>query len=55
MAESQRKAEAAHAVTDDEAQKARDRRNLILFLIGGIIVVIIMVFISRFLSTGSLF
>lgn len=50
MAESQRKAESAKAITDDEAQRARDRRNLIIFLVGGVIVVIIMVFISKFLS-----
>lgn len=49
MAESQRKSDAAKVV-DDDAQTARDRRNLIIMLVGGVLVVFGMIALSKFLS-----
>lgn len=51
MADSKRAVVAHHKVAENEdAQAARDRRNLIVMLVGGVIIVIGMIFLSKFLS-----
>lgn len=53
MAESQRKPRHTSTEDDEEAQKKRDRRTLLMFLVIGILVVIGMVALSMFLSGQS--
>ncbi len=50
MAESQRKVDEVKVATDDDAQRARDRRNLVIMFVGGALLVVAMIFISKFLS-----
>ncbi len=50
MAESRRAPKHAVKEVDEEAQTRRDRRFIIMFVIGGILIVIGMILLSRFLS-----
>ena len=50
MAESQRRAAGAGAAIDDEAQKRKDRRFMIIFLISMLGLIALMILIAGFLS-----
>lgn len=45
--------EQARVEPDEEAIKRRDRRNLIILLVGGIVIIIGMVALAQFLSGGK--
>lgn len=49
MAESKRKVEAG-PTADEEAQAKRDRITLIVMLVGGVLIVAGMIWLSKFLS-----
>ena len=44
--------ETAHVKLDEEEIKRRDRRNLIILLVGGVLIIIGMVALAQFLSGG---